>query len=111
MEGPGGYQLVGRTIQMWNRWRATECFEPGKPWLLRFFDRASGGDQAPSDAAPRPDLAERLARAEEELARADEPTSIGSADEVPPMPGLSAESDKPGIASPAEGDSAGGPRR
>jgi urea carboxylase len=37
MEGPGGYQLVGRTIQMWNRWRQTECFE--KPWLLRFFDR------------------------------------------------------------------------
>jgi urea carboxylase len=39
MEGPGGYQLVGRTIQMWNRWRTTDCFEPGKPWLLRFFDR------------------------------------------------------------------------
>jgi urea carboxylase len=39
MEGPGGYQLVGRTIQMWNRWRATDVFEPGKPWLLRFFDR------------------------------------------------------------------------
>ena len=36
MEGPGGYQLVGRTIQMWNRWRRTEYFE--KPWLLRFFD-------------------------------------------------------------------------
>lgn len=39
MEGPGGYQLVGRTIQMWNRWRSTDAFEPGKPWLLRFFDR------------------------------------------------------------------------
>ncbi len=37
MEGPGGYQLVGRTVQMWNRWRQTECFET--PWLLRFFDR------------------------------------------------------------------------
>ena len=37
MEGPGGYQLFGRTVQMWNRWRTTECFE--KPWLLRFFDR------------------------------------------------------------------------
>ena len=37
MEGPGGYQLFGRTIQMWNRWHTTECFE--KPWLLRFFDR------------------------------------------------------------------------
>ncbi|MBB5754854.1 5-oxoprolinase/urea amidolyase family protein [Prosthecomicrobium pneumaticum] len=39
MEGPGGYQLFGRTIQMWNSWRATPAFEPGKPWLLRFFDR------------------------------------------------------------------------
>lgn len=39
MEGPGGYQFVGRTIQMWNRWRATSDFETGKPWLLRFFDQ------------------------------------------------------------------------
>ncbi len=39
MEGPGGYQFVGRTIQMWNRYRETESFLPGKPWLLRFFDQ------------------------------------------------------------------------
>ena len=39
MEGPGGYQFVGRTLQMWNRYRTTEYFEPGKPWLLRFFDQ------------------------------------------------------------------------
>jgi urea carboxylase len=39
MEGPGGYQLVGRTIQMWNSWRSTGEFEPGAPWLLRFFDQ------------------------------------------------------------------------
>ena len=32
MEGPGGYQFVGRTVQMWNQWRET-------PWLLRFFDQ------------------------------------------------------------------------
>jgi urea carboxylase len=41
MEGPGGYQFLGRTLQMWNRWRHGEAshgdFE--KPWLLRFFDR------------------------------------------------------------------------
>ena len=37
MEGPGGYQLFGRTIQMWNRWKWTPAFD--KPWLLRFFDR------------------------------------------------------------------------
>ena len=39
MEGPGGYQFVGRTVQMWNRWRVTREFEAGRPWLLRFFDR------------------------------------------------------------------------
>jgi urea carboxylase len=39
MEGPGGYQFVGRTLQMWNRWKSTREFEPGTPWLLRFFDQ------------------------------------------------------------------------
>ncbi len=38
MEGPGGYQFVGRTIQMWNSLRETEYFQKGKPWLLNFFD-------------------------------------------------------------------------
>ncbi|MFC0696755.1 urea carboxylase [Paraburkholderia humisilvae] len=38
MEGPGGYQFVGRTVQMWNRYRTTREFAAGKPWLLRFFD-------------------------------------------------------------------------
>lgn len=37
MEGPGGYQFVGRTLQMWNRYRLTREFS--KPWLLRFFDQ------------------------------------------------------------------------
>jgi urea carboxylase len=39
MEGPGGYQFVGRTVQMWNRFRQTSDFKDGKPWLLRFFDQ------------------------------------------------------------------------
>ncbi|MCQ2005996.1 urea carboxylase [Rhizobium sp. NRK18] len=39
MEGPGGYQLFGRTIQMWNTWRQTPVFGHGKPWLLDFFDQ------------------------------------------------------------------------
>jgi urea carboxylase len=39
MEGPGGYQLFGRTIQMWNAWRNTPEFTSGRPWLLRFFDQ------------------------------------------------------------------------
>src|SRR6185437_12803557 len=38
MEGPGGYQFVGRTVQMWNRYRTTREFAASKPWLLRFFD-------------------------------------------------------------------------
>lgn len=37
MEGPGGYQFVGRTLQMWNRDRSTAEFT--QPWLLRFFDQ------------------------------------------------------------------------
>src|SRR5690606_3534094 len=37
MEGPGGYQFVGRTLQMWNRYRTSETFT--QPWLLRFFDQ------------------------------------------------------------------------
>ncbi|MEO6376498.1 MAG: urea carboxylase, partial [Caulobacteraceae bacterium] len=39
MEGPGGYQLFGRTIQVWNTYRQTKAFTDGKPWLLRFFDQ------------------------------------------------------------------------
>ncbi len=43
MEGPGGYQLFGRTIQVWNTHRnsggQTDAFTGGKPWLLRFFDQ------------------------------------------------------------------------
>ncbi|SCY81679.1 urea carboxylase [Nitrosospira sp. Nl5] len=39
MESPGGYQLVGRTVQMWNSYNQTKDFKDGKPWLLRFFDQ------------------------------------------------------------------------
>jgi urea carboxylase len=38
MEGPGGYQFVGRTLQMWNRYREVADFA-GRPYLLRFFDQ------------------------------------------------------------------------
>ena len=43
MEGPGGYQFVGRTTQVWNHChpRDARSFEPGTPWLLRYFDRIS----------------------------------------------------------------------
>jgi urea carboxylase len=39
MEGPGGYQFLGRTCQMWNTYRKTTEFAPAHPWLLRFFDQ------------------------------------------------------------------------
>jgi urea carboxylase len=39
MEGPGGYQFVGRTLQVYNRFRTTAQFTEGHPWLLRFFDQ------------------------------------------------------------------------
>jgi urea carboxylase len=38
MEGPGGYQFVGRTTQVWNRFRRSGLFAE-RPWALRFFDR------------------------------------------------------------------------
>jgi urea carboxylase len=41
MEGPGGYQFVGRTLQVYNRYRTTPYFAADTPWLLRFFDQIS----------------------------------------------------------------------
>jgi urea carboxylase len=37
MEGPGGYQFVGRTVQVWNRASRGPHFT--EPWLLRQFDQ------------------------------------------------------------------------
>ncbi len=43
MEGPGGYQFVGRTTQVWNHRSFGESRRTGEvsenPWLLRYFDR------------------------------------------------------------------------
>jgi urea carboxylase len=39
MDSPGGYQLVGRTLPIWNQYLKNEAFIDGKPWLLRFFDQ------------------------------------------------------------------------
>lgn len=38
MESPGGYQLIGRTIAIWDAAQRTAPFAEA-PWLLRFFDR------------------------------------------------------------------------
>jgi urea carboxylase len=39
MDSPGGYQLVGRTLPIWNQFLKNTAFIDGKPWLLRFFDQ------------------------------------------------------------------------
>ncbi|CDL86526.1 urea carboxylase [Xenorhabdus cabanillasii] len=39
MDSPGGYQLVGRTLPIWNKFLKNEQFAKDKPWLLRFFDQ------------------------------------------------------------------------
>ncbi len=38
MEGPGGYQLFGRTVQMWNSHPGGRAPFGDTPWLLRHFD-------------------------------------------------------------------------
>lgn len=38
MESPGGYQLIGRTLPIWNTRQNTPDFKEA-PWLLRLFDR------------------------------------------------------------------------
>ncbi|MFD2256558.1 urea carboxylase [Luteolibacter algae] len=45
MEGPGGYQFVGRTTPIWNKYRETEVFN--ERWLLRFFDRLKWEEVSP----------------------------------------------------------------
>ncbi|KGD65208.1 urea carboxylase [Alcanivorax nanhaiticus] len=39
MDSPGGYQLVGRTLPIWNKHLKNSQFENGEPWLLKFFDQ------------------------------------------------------------------------
>lgn len=38
MESPGGYQLMGRTLPIWNTWQNGKAFGEA-PWLLRNFDK------------------------------------------------------------------------
>jgi urea carboxylase len=39
MDSPGGYQLIGRTLPIWNTFLKNPVFENGEPWLLKFFDQ------------------------------------------------------------------------
>ncbi|WP_235928919.1 urea carboxylase [Marisediminicola senii] len=58
MEGPGGYQFVGRTVQVWSTLRQRGPFENGVPWLLRFFDRITWYPVDPDELlAMRADMA------------------------------------------------------
>ncbi|NDU74003.1 slipin family protein [Actinomadura sp. DSM 109109] len=73
--------------------------------ILRFFERAAGGPGRSEDGGEgRPDLGERLAKAEEELARAaEESSSLESAEDVPPVIGLDEPKSRGGeVAAPQE---------
>jgi urea carboxylase len=39
MEGPGGYQFVGRTVPVWSTYGRARHTSATEPWLLRCFDR------------------------------------------------------------------------
>ncbi|MFD0900213.1 slipin family protein [Actinomadura sediminis] len=69
--------------------------------ILRFFDRVTSDAKKAAEAAPeeKPDLGERLAKAEQELAKAAEASpALASPDDVPPVIGL----DEPGRARTGE---------
>ena len=38
---PGGYQLVGRSLPIWNSYQINKDFPTGTPWLLQMFDQVS----------------------------------------------------------------------
>ncbi|SFA97155.1 urea carboxylase [Cellulomonas marina] len=75
MEGPGGYQFVGRTVPVWSTLRQKGAFEPGTPQLLRFFDRIRWYPVSPEELLDlRADMAAgrlRLRVEEGEFALAD----------------------------------------
>lgn len=40
MDSPGGYQLMGRTLPIWNTWATNpHMFSPSKTWLFDMFDQ------------------------------------------------------------------------
>jgi urea carboxylase len=41
MDSPGGYQLIGRTLPIWNKFLKNSQFARNEPWLLRFFDQVA----------------------------------------------------------------------
>ncbi len=75
MEGPGGYQFVGRTVPVWYLDGPTPGAEPDVPWLLRPFDQIRFH---PVSADELLDLRGRARAGELELAI--EPTTFRLAD-------------------------------
>jgi urea carboxylase len=73
MEGPGGYQLVGRTTQVWNPRRIAA----GTPWLLRAFDQLRFFPVSGEELERR-----RAALLAGELEPATEPVSFRLADHI-----------------------------
>eukprot|EP00808_Paulinella_micropora_P012145 g5523.t1 len=39
LASPGGYQLIGRSVPIWNSFTWNKAYKPGMPWLLRMFDQ------------------------------------------------------------------------
>ena len=73
MEGPGGYQLVGRTVQVWNTHRSTKTFPAGTPWSLRYFDQIRF---YPVSGEELLDLRSRILHGRFDLTDGREPVSI-----------------------------------
>jgi urea carboxylase len=69
MEGPGGYQFVGRTTQVWNRFRNGGLFTEN-PWALKFFDRVEWYPVTPDELLEL--------RAETDAGRAEVNTTEGT---------------------------------
>ncbi len=84
MEGPGGYQFVGRTVQMWNTWRAPD---PKTPWLLRFFDQIRF---YPVEADELLDMRDRFPHGKFELQITNQEFNLGGYNQF--LQGISAES-------------------
>jgi urea carboxylase len=73
MEGPGGYQFVGRTLQMYSRFARSRYFTEQEPWLLRFFDQIRF---YPVDAKELLEMREAFPHGGVELDIGEEPFSL-----------------------------------
>ena len=65
MEGPGGYQFVGRTCQMWNRFHETPDFPAGNPGCCASSTRSDSSRSASASfsiSGPPFSAAERASR-------------------------------------------------